>query len=78
MPRKKRAREIPNCWEIIECPPEVCEACPAHPDNGRECWKLTGTKCAGGSIEKMSLTRKIMHCRNKCAFYKKHLKKLYR
>ena len=39
---------MPDCWEVMDCPEEVRETCPAYPDHGKECWKLTGTKCAQG------------------------------
>lgn len=61
----------------MDCPEEVCRVCPAHPDHGRECWKVTGTKCAGGKFIKSSAEEKILHCRNECGFYKTYLKGLY-
>jgi len=73
----KRVGEIPNCWEFMECGQATCEICPAYPDHGRECWKLTGTRCAGGKYIKASFEEKILHCRNNCKFYKTHLKGLY-
>lgn len=67
----------PPCWEFMNCPDEVCSACPAYPEYGFECWKLTGTKCNSGAFFKTSFEEKILHCRNECEFYKTHLKKLY-
>ncbi len=34
-----------NCWEYINCGSQ--QKCPAFPDNGRECWSVTGTLCRG-------------------------------
>jgi hypothetical protein len=74
---KKAAHNIPNCWDFENCPSEVREKCPAYPDKGKECWKVTGTKCAHGKYEKASLSEKIIYCRNECAFYKKYLKNVH-
>ncbi|MEJ2313299.1 MAG: hypothetical protein P8Y85_00665 [Nitrospirota bacterium] len=67
----------PTCWDFMKCPREVCTSCPAYPDCGLECWKLTGTKCRGGEFVKASFDEKILYCRNECDYYKIHLKKLY-
>ncbi len=69
--------DIPNCWDFMKCPEEICVSCPAYPDHGVECWKMTGTKCKGGKFVKESLDAKILYCRNECAYYKTHLKKVY-
>ncbi len=74
---KKKGKDIPNCWEFMNCPSEACEACPAYPDHGRECWKITSTRCKGGKFVKATLEEKILYCRNECYFYKTHLKELY-
>lgn len=68
---------IPNCWEFLNCPPDTCSICPAYPDRGRECWKITGTRCKGGSFVKERFDAKILHCRNECDYYKTHLKRFY-
>jgi hypothetical protein len=73
----KASKDIPTCWEFMDCPDNVCNICPAYPDHGRECWKLTGTRCQGGRFVKASFEEKILHCRNECDFYKTHLKVLY-
>jgi len=57
-----------ECWEFKHCSTQVMENCPAYPDNGRACWKVTGTKCDGGKMEMASLGQKIEHCRS-CEFY---------
>jgi hypothetical protein len=41
----------------------------AHPDNGKRCWKVTGTKCDAGRLELATQQDKIIFCR-KCEFYK--------
>jgi len=60
-----------ECWSFMNCAPAVRSACPAHPDQGRICWKVTGTKCGGGKVEKASLAEKIGYCRE-CGFYQEH------
>jgi hypothetical protein len=63
---------IPECWEFMDCPEEVCRECLAYPHLGRECWKLTGTKCAQGALEKAELSEKITYCREQCKYFKKY------
>jgi hypothetical protein len=74
---RKSVEDIPNCWEFLGCDMDVCGDCTAYPDHGRECWKLTGTKCKGGKFMKTTIEDKLLHCRNECDFYKTHLKELY-
>ncbi len=62
-----------KCWEFMKC--EIYEKCPAYPDRGMDCWKVTGTKCEGGKYEKASLEEKILYCRKECEFYKKYAHK---
>ena len=59
-----------NCWEYMNCQKEVYVACPAYPDRGLDCWKMTGTRCAQGKYVMASLSEKIEYCR-KCDFYQK-------
>jgi hypothetical protein len=75
--KEARLRDLPNCWEIMKCAKDVCRECPAHPDHGRECWKLTGTKCDRGSLEKASLSEKIIYCRSHCKYYREYVSKIY-
>jgi len=63
-----------NCWEFMNCKAETHMACPAYPDKGLDCWKVTGTKCSGGMVEKASLEEKVLFCK-RCEFYKKHAHK---
>ncbi len=63
-----------NCWEFIKCPEHTHQACPAYPDKGSDCWRVTGTKCAQGRIEKATSIEKIEHCRS-CGFYKTYAHK---
>lgn len=58
-----------NCWIFRKCAPRVRLLCPAHPDNGMRCWKVTGTMCDGGKVKMASLAEKIDYCRN-CDFYR--------
>lgn len=60
-----------NCWEFKSCPDETRDICPAHPDRGLDCWKVTGTKCERGLIEMKTLEEKILHCRT-CEYFVKH------
>ncbi len=64
-----------NCWEFKNCPEEIRTKCPAYPLRGKDCWKVTGTKCEGGTIEKSSLAEKIEFCRKECDFYKQYAHK---
>jgi hypothetical protein len=75
--RAKLLASLPPCWEVEHCPTEVRDACPAYPNMGRECWKITGTKCVGGAIEKATLAEKILHCRANCDYYRDYIKKVY-
>jgi hypothetical protein len=40
---------------------------------GRQCWKVTGTRCDRGREEKRSAAEKILYCRSHCEFYRAHL-----
>ncbi len=64
-----------NCWEIMKCSEEARNNCPAYPDKGLDCWKITGTQCSGGKYKKASLLEKIIHCRQ-CEFYEKYASKV--
>jgi hypothetical protein len=74
---RKRQNDIPNCWEFLNCQEEVCRTCPAYPDHGHECWKVTGTKCESGKYVKANSEEKILHCRNECNYYRTYLKNTY-
>ena len=63
-----------NCWEYMDCLPEIYKNCPAYPDKGLDCWKVTGTRCDHGRMEKASVTEKIEFCRT-CGFYNDHAHK---
>lgn len=66
-----------SCWDVQQCPTEERNSCPAYPNMGRECWKVTGTKCAQGKYEMASFAEKIMYCRNECGFYRDFVKQSY-
>ncbi len=54
-----------KCWDFLKCGRE--KDCPAYPDHGFDCYKVTGTECRG---EKQgSYDDKIAKCRTSCAFY---------
>ena len=69
--------DIPDCWDAENCSDDVRSTCPAYPDMGKVCWKITMTQCGNGKVRKMSLLEKIIYCRNECAFYKKYLRKYF-
>jgi hypothetical protein len=69
---KAAKKQRPNCWEFLGCPEETYRNCPAYPMFGRECWRLTGTKCASGGIELTTLDEKLGYCWKECQFYKAH------
>jgi hypothetical protein len=46
----------------------VRDTCPSYPKRGLDCWKITGTKCGKGAVEKATANEKIEYCR-KCDFY---------
>lgn len=60
---------VVNCWEFKKCPEETRSRCPAHPTRGQDCWKVTGTKCERGLIEKKTLAEKILYCQS-CGFFR--------
>ncbi len=55
-----------NCWEFKKCPPERRDSCPAYPDRGRDCWRVTGTMCGG--VKQADLHTKLEKCRE-CTYY---------
>jgi len=57
-----------NCWEFMQCGEPVYLTCPAYPNRGLDCWKVTGTKCAQGKLVKATVLEKLEHCRA-CKFY---------
>jgi len=63
-----------DCWEFKKCGSDTYESCPAYPNKGELCWKITGTKCDSGKMEMASLSDKIVFCRG-CDFYIQHAKK---
>ncbi len=63
-----------NCWEFMKCGEGTFTGCPAYPDKGQDCWKVTGTKCSRGALVMATAMEKIAHCRN-CDFYKSHANK---
>jgi len=63
-----------NCWEFKNCPMDTYKGCPAYPNKGLDCWKVTGTKCDKGRFEMSTLDEKLEFCR-KCDFYKDYAHK---
>jgi len=60
-----------ECWEYQNCSNQAMKSCPAYPDNGKNCWKVTGTMCEGGRVRLASMEDKIRHCQM-CEFYVTH------
>jgi hypothetical protein len=62
-----------NCWEFTKCGRErggsrakELGVCPAYPDHGQHCARVTGTMC-GGQVQGC-FARKLTNCM-KCDFY---------
>ncbi|MBI5142298.1 MAG: hypothetical protein HZA20_08930 [Nitrospirae bacterium] len=53
----------------MKCDFDTMRKCPAYPQKGLDCWKVTGTRCDKGIMAMATQERKILHCRN-CGFYK--------
>jgi len=60
-----------NCWEVIKCSEKSRKSCPAYPDRGSDCWKITGCMCKGGTMQMTTLTDKLKFCKE-CVFYKEY------
>lgn len=60
-----------NCWEIIKCSEVYRKRCPAYPDKGFDCWKLTGCMCKGGTMQTATIIEKVKICKG-CTFYKQY------
>jgi len=63
--RASKANSV-HCWEVLNCPDERRDICPAYPTQGDSCWMVTGTQCGGK--EQGSYHEKIANCR-KCNVY---------
>ena len=55
-----------SCWDLMDCPEETREKCPAYLNEDRRCWLIAGTWC-GGELQK-DLTRKQDRCVT-CKFF---------
>lgn len=52
-----------ECWDILDCPDNKKEKCPAWEfQSGKDCWFINGTICSG-SVHK-NWKEKISVCRN--------------
>jgi hypothetical protein len=63
-----------NCWEFKKCGREAGGAravelgvCPAYPNDGHQCARVTGTLC-GGQVQG-TFALKLANCMD-CEFYK--------
>lgn len=57
-----------NCWDIMNCPPELVEKCPAYGSDEKRCWLIDGTWCGG--IQQGNSESKRQRCMN-CKAFKK-------
>jgi methyl-accepting chemotaxis protein len=57
------------CWEMKNCPRERRDMCPAYPNDGVNCWMVTGTMCGGQ--QQGTFVKKMSRCRE-CDVYKAH------
>ena len=58
-----------NCWDLLECPEERREKCPAFVQNlGRRCWRVPGTLCGGQ--QQGSILQKLATCHRCEAYFK--------
>jgi hypothetical protein len=62
-----------NCWEFKKCGREAggskaaqLGVCPAYPDHGQSCARVTGTLCGG--VVQGTFAAKLGNCM-KCEFY---------
>lgn len=56
-----------KCWEVMKCPPDRKEKCPAFTQQkGEECWKVAGTLCRGQV--QGTYAEKINFCRD-CEYF---------
>ncbi len=54
--------QSPACWDVVGCPPEKKEDCPAWEfQQGHLCWFLNGTACEKEAGE--SWQEKLLRCR---------------
>lgn len=71
-----------NCWEFKQCGREngglkerELGACPAYPDNGKNCARIAGTLCSG--TVQGTFAKKLTSC-IQCDFYRsEYYKKPY-
>ena len=60
--KNQPARQVENCWDVIQCLPEQREKCPAWElQAGQLCWFINGTLCEGRTYRNWS--SKMEHCR---------------
>jgi len=63
-----RKEDTVNCWEYKNCPEEVFSICPAYPNSGSVCYRITGVKCLEGNAECASVDEQVAYC-GRCNFY---------
>jgi hypothetical protein len=63
-----------TCWEYNSCPKDKYEKCPAYPQNGHDCWTVTGRKYGCGKNEAPSFFEKLFFCKNSCDFFKTYIR----
>jgi hypothetical protein len=73
---KNISKDIPNCWEIMNCSTATCNKCPAHPNMGRECWKTTGARCNAGHMRNHHYQKRLFIVEMNVTIIRHILKKL--
>ena len=64
-----------TCWQYNNCPKEEYYNCPAYPDNGRDCWIVTGKKYNRGKNEASTFFEKLGFCKSNCNFFKIYIQR---
>jgi len=69
--KKEIGGTLRPCWEILECPMQKRQACPAWEFRvGHLCWFINGTICQGRRQE--SWSKKMKVCR-RCSVFKRNI-----
>jgi hypothetical protein len=62
-----KTKGVRPCWDIRNCPKEICRGCPAWEFNaGHLCWFINGTICEGKP--RLSWSSKMKACRRCVVF----------
>jgi len=68
---KGKTKGVQPCWDVLECPPERRQNCPAWEFNaGHLCWFINGTICKGSP--RAGWSSKMITCR-RCKVFRNNL-----